>query len=145
MDVALVFKIANLAVLLPWALLICAPKWNWTKRLLFTPIFPILLSILYLTCFIWFWGIAGGEAGFGSLEAVATFFSYKELVLVGWVHYLAVDLFVGTWITADSQQKEIPHLLVVPCLIVALLACPIGILLYALLRGILSKEVNFFG
>ena len=53
---------------------------------------------------------------------------------MGWIHYLAFDLFIGSWEVRDSQRHDIHHLLVVPCLILTFWAGPAGLLVYLLIR-----------
>ena len=50
----------------------------------------------------------GAEGGFGSLADVATLFGKPELLLAGWIHYLAFDLFIGAWEVRDAQRNEHP-------------------------------------
>ena len=59
-----------------------------------------------------FSNIQGAEGGFGSLADVATLFQKQELLLAGWIHYLAFDLFIGAWETRDAARNQIPHLVV---------------------------------
>ena len=72
-------------------------------------------------------------AGFGSLDGVAALFSQRGALLAGWVHYLAFDLFVGSWEVEDAGRRGMPHWLVLPCLFLTLMAGPVGLLLYLLL------------
>ena len=65
---------------------------------------------------------------------MTAFFSVPETVLVGWVHYLAFDLFVGAWEVRDAQRRSISHLYVVPCLLFTLMLGPVGLLAYLTLR-----------
>ena len=44
---------------------------------------------------------------------VARLFENPYLLLAGWVHYLAFDLFIGAWEVRDARRLEINHLLVV--------------------------------
>ena len=66
---------------------------------------------------------------------MATLFANPWLLLAGWIHYLAFDLFVGSWEVRDARERGIPHLLVVPCLVMTFLFGPAGWLLYALVRA----------
>jgi len=50
------------------------------------------------------------------------------------VHYLAFDLFVGTWETRDAAGRGISRWLVAPCLLLTFLFGPIGWLSYHLVR-----------
>jgi hypothetical protein len=57
------------------------------------------------------------------------------LLLAGWVHYMAFDLFIGAWETRDARRAGVPHLMVVPCLILTFMLGPIGLLVYLALRA----------
>ena len=52
------------------------------------------------------------------------------MLLAGWIHYLAFDLLIGTWETRDARERGLPHLLLVPCLVLTFLLGPAGWLLY---------------
>ena len=78
----------------------------------------------------------GAKGGFGSLADVSLLFSEPALLLAGWVHYLAFDLFIGAWEVRDAQKHGVPHLLVVPCLILTFMLGPIGLLLYFAIRTV---------
>ena len=53
---------------------------------------------------------------------------------IGWIHYLAFDLFVGTWISRNADAHKISRWFQIPILFFTLMAGPIGLLLYHLLR-----------
>ena len=95
-------------------------------------------GIAYAVLIIRFFGSSDG--GFGSLEGVAALFQSKHLLLAGWLHYLAFDLFIGSWEVRDSQRNKIHHLMVVPCLLLTFLFGPVGLLCYLLLRGIRTRR-----
>jgi hypothetical protein len=64
------------------------------------------------------------------------------LLLAGWVHYLAFDLFVGCWEVRDARELGISYYLVVPCLICTFLFGPAGWLIYFLLRTIARRAID---
>jgi hypothetical protein len=68
------------------------------------------------------------------LSSVAMLFSNPWLLLAGWTHYLAFDLFIGSWEVRDARDRGLPHLLVVPCLALTFLFGPAGWLLYLTMR-----------
>lgn len=132
MEPEVLFKICNTMVLPGWVLLIFAPHWKWTKWLINTYLIPLLLSVIYLYLIIT--TISSAEGSFNSLAGVAKLFTNKELLLAGWVHYLAFDLFIGGWEVLDSQKNNLSHGFVIPCLILTFLFGPIGLLLYIIFR-----------
>jgi hypothetical protein len=54
--------------------------------------------------------------------------------VMGWIHYLVFDLFVGAWEARDAKRRGTPHWIVAVCLIVTLMAGPVGFALYLVLR-----------
>ena len=73
------------------------------------------------------------EGGFGSLDEVAALFRSRELLLAGWLHYLAFDLFVGAWEVRRGREAGVPFLLVAPCLLLTFLFGPAGLLAFLIL------------
>jgi hypothetical protein len=124
-------------VLPGWLLLVFVPRWKWTARLIAGVLIPLLLALLYLYLVVAHFGQADG--GFGSLAAVSQLFRNPYALLAGWVHYLAFDLFIGSWEVRDARRLGIHHLLVVPCLVLTFLFGPIGLLLYFALRLIRKR------
>jgi hypothetical protein len=133
------FSIATAAVLPGWLLLIVAPRWRWTARLVGPVILPALLAGLYV--YVLVAHMPGAPGGFGSLRDLRLFFERPELLLAGWVHYLAFDLFVGSWEVRDAVRNGIRHAWVVPCLVLTLLFGPLGLLAYLALRGVLARNL----
>lgn len=132
------FSICGDLVLPGWLLLVVAPRWRWTQRLINSCIIPLMLAVVYLFLIVTHFGKSGG--GFGSLAQVAQLFSDPYNLLAGWIHYLAFDLFIGGWEVRDAQRLSIRHLLVVPCLILTFLLGPVGLLLYFILRWTLKRK-----
>src|ERR1700733_4754625 len=133
------FRIANNITLLGWLILIFLPRWRWAARLIGPVLIPTLLSSLYAVLVVTEVGHGGG---FSSLSSVAQLFRNPHLLLAGWVHYLAFDLFVGSWEVRDSQRIGIAHYLVVPCLILTFLFGPAGWILYFVIRSIATRSIG---
>ena len=74
------------------------------------------------------------DGGFGSIEQVRALFASDSALTAGWLHYLAFDLFVGSWIVADGLERRLPALLILPCLPLTFLFGPLGLLLFIMLR-----------
>ncbi|HEX8368687.1 MAG TPA: ABA4-like family protein [Pyrinomonadaceae bacterium] len=138
MNAETIFSIANLTALVGWLLLVFAPRRSWTRRIVLSGLLPLLLSVAYLVLIILFFGRS--EGGFGSLADVMKLFTYEWSVLIGWIHYLAFDLFVGSWEVKDAQSRGISHWFVLPCLFLTFLLGPIGFLLYHILRLIVPNN-----
>jgi len=128
-----VFSIVNPIAVVGWILLIAVPRQRWAANVAAWAI-PGLLAIAYVSVVATH--IVGSPGGFSSLPAVATLFANPWLLLAGWIHYLAFDLFVGSWEARDARQRGVPHLALVPCLLLTFLFGPAGWLLYLLARRV---------
>jgi hypothetical protein len=129
-----VFSIANAVALLAWIMLAVLPGQPWVRRTITTKMVPALFAVLYTAIAVFlFWRSPGG---FSTLAAVGTLFSNPWLLLAGWVHYLAFDLLIGSWEVEDARERGIPHLMVVPCLLLTFMFGPAGWLLYTIMRSI---------
>jgi hypothetical protein len=125
------FAICNSIVLPGWLLLVVAPRWRWTQRIAALAL-PLALAAVYLTLVVLHFRESGG--GFSSLAQVSKLFENPYLLLAGWIHYLAFDLFTGSWMVRDSERLRIAHAYVVPCLLLTFLFGPVGLLTWFLIR-----------
>lgn len=127
------FQIANMTALAGWLVLLASPLLPTAADRIGGLAIPLLLSIAYAGLILAYFGQA--EGGFDTLANVMTLFSRPEVVLAGWIHYLAFDLFVGAWETRTARAEGIPFLLVVPCLALTFLFGPAGLLAFSTLRA----------
>lgn len=132
---ATLFSAANALAMLGWGLLLVAPRWIVTRRLVLSGALPLGLAAVYAVVIgVHYAGPQGSAGGFSSLAEVAQLFQDPWALLAGWVHYLCFDLAVGAWASRDAQRRGVPHLLLLPCLLFTFLLGPVGLLLYALVR-----------
>jgi hypothetical protein len=127
-----VFSACNLLAMAGWILLVLVPR----RRLAITiagTVIPLTLAAIYLAVFAL--NARGANGGFSSLAGVAQLFENRWLLLAGWVHYLAFDLFIGAWETRDALARGVPRLLLAPCLFMTFMLGPIGLLCYHVVRA----------
>lgn len=135
LDPSTAFALAGPPVMAAWAGLILSlfvkplRPIAWTAAQL---IVPGLLAVAYVLL-IWV-GMHAEGGGFGSIEEIRALFADDSALVAGWFHYLAFDLFVGSWIVRDGLERRIPAPLVLPCLPLTFLFGPTGLLLYFILR-----------
>jgi hypothetical protein len=134
MSAATLFSIFNMAILPAWLLLIVAPRWRWTRNLVTSGAVSLVFALAYTVLVVTY--IGDGEGSFSSLAGVQQLFAHPFLLLAGWVHYLAFDLLVGSWIVRDAQQLQVRHVWIVPSLIMTFLFGPLGWASYILLRAV---------
>jgi hypothetical protein len=130
------FQVANPLAMAGWLMLVAHPLAPRLVAPVAGLVIPAILSTGYVALVLAFWTSASG--GFGSLPDVMALFDHPGVALAGWVHYLAFDLFVGGWIVRTAQGDGIPHLLILPCLLLTFLFGPAGLILFLALRAVLS-------
>ena len=131
MELEQLFSMATLLAMIGWLILVILPRHHYA-RIAGGLVVPLILSAGYLALIAQYF--RGAEGGFGSLADVATLFQKQELLLAGWIHYLAFDLFIGGWEIRDSQRHGLPHLVVIPCLVMTFMLGPVGLLFYFAIR-----------
>jgi hypothetical protein len=126
---ASLFSGVNLLALAGWAVLAVgiAARSPLLERLA-GQLVPLALSAGYTALIGVHWSSADG--GFGSLPDVAALFESPGMLLAGWIHYLAFDLFVGAWIAGDVRERALPRWLLLPVLPAVFLFGPAGLLLW---------------
>lgn len=133
------FSLSTTLVLPGWLLLVFLPRWRWSARLVAPVVIPAALGCVYVFLVATHFGRSEGD--FGSLAGVARLFQNPYNLLAGWIHYLAFDLFVGSWEVRDAQREGVHHLLVAPCLFLTFFFGPIGLLLYLVLRFAVRRRL----
>jgi hypothetical protein len=117
-----------------WLPLVFLPRARWAATYL-PVVTPLLLAVVYVVLVAaTLTKVEGG--GFSSLAGVRALFDNPWMLLAGWTHYLAFDLFIGGWEVRDAQRRGIPHLLIVPALLLTFLFGPAGLLLYFVIRWV---------
>lgn len=122
-----IFSICSTLALVGWILLIALPR-HRLAHLVASVVIPLAIAVVYLVLIVQHFGRSDG--GFGSLAEVTRLFANPAMLLAGWLHYLAFDLFVGAWEVRDAERHGVPHLFVIPCLLLTFLFGPIGLLAY---------------
>jgi hypothetical protein len=129
-----VFGAASSLAMLGWIALAVSParvRWAGAARVFAGRVIPVLLAAMYVVLFARN-GMADG--GYGSLAEVRRLFAVPELLAAGWLHFLAFDLFVGSWIAERGAAIGLPHLVLLPLLALTFLFGPAGLLAFVLLQ-----------
>lgn len=137
------FSILNLVAMAGWLPMIFLPRQRWATHAVPVAV-PLLLGVVYTVLVAISFGQAEG-GGFSSLAGVSALFAHPLALLAGWVHYLAFDLFIGGWEVRNAQTRGVPHLLVVPALVLTFLLGPAGLLTYFVIRRFAAREAPLGG
>ncbi|WP_269514673.1 ABA4-like family protein [Brevundimonas subvibrioides] len=128
------FNIANLVALAGWIILAFAPL---RRGAIVAAARCIVVALAVAYTILLVQAVAGGGLGgdLTTLSGLTEGFSQPRAVLVGWVHYLAFDLWVGSWAIEDAGKRGVPHWAMLPVLFLTLMAGPIGLLTYLVVRA----------
>ncbi len=136
-----IFEWTNRWALVCWAILAFAPKREQIVPYLFYAGCGVLaltyacLIVPLLTGLISDGGAgAGPSADFTTLKGVMAVFDSPGGTTIGWIHYLAFDLFVGIWVARNANRHGYHRIVQLPLLFFVLVIGPLGLVLYLLLR-----------
>ncbi|RJY10123.1 ABA4-like family protein [Aurantiacibacter aquimixticola] len=137
----LAFNIAQGWTILMWAVLILAPRTQLVQTVIFYAGAGLLCFAYALFMALVLTGAVdpaatgeGGGGGFTTIEGVRALFASDGGVTIGWIHYLAFDLFVGLWIGRDADHKGFSRWVQAPVLVLTLMAGPAGLLVWIAIR-----------
>ena len=137
----------NFGILPLWLMLIIIPNSKFTQFFVNSIIVPLILSATYT--YIIYQTILMDEPIFYffklylSLDNLYTLFATESFLLVFWLHFLALNLFLGSWISRDGIKYNMPRSLVFLPLILVYFTGPLGLVLYWVIRVFYAKRISF--
>ena len=141
-----IYLATNWGIIPFWILLIFIPNHQLTNFLTQSIVAPLLLAIgyAYLSYLIYHDGnIFDGFELYTGLDGLYSMFANEALLLIFWLHFLAISLFAGSWIVRDSRKYLIPKVVTIPSLILTYFTGPIGLVVYWFFRIFFAKKISF--
>ena len=138
----------NIGVLPFWFILIFFPQSN-ICRYFVTSIFPYLVLgsvytyLLFLLYKFDYNFLDNFKLYLGIIE-LNDLFSNNFFLITFWTHFLAINLFCGSWIVRDSQKLLINKFLIIIPLLITYFIGVLGIFLYWIIRIFYSKRISLF-
>ena len=92
--------------------------------------------------------IINGESIFGifdlylGIENLHSLFSNDIFLLIFWIHFLGINLFLGSWVSRDALRYSVPKFLSGISLISIYFTGPLGLVLYWFIRIFYSKKIT---
>jgi len=141
-----IYLIANWGVIPFWLLLIILPNHSVTNFFVQSVIAPLILTGAY--AFVAYDIFLEGNMLdsfelYSGLDGLYSMFSSETFLLIFWIHFLAISLFLGAWISRDSKRYMVPRFFVIISLILTYFTGPVGLLVYWFLRIFFAKKINF--
>ncbi len=147
-SIEMIYLWLNIGVIPFWFILMFFPQ-SKVCVFLTTSIFPILiLSSIYIYLFYYFFNsdydfLENFNLYLG-LYDLSSLFENEGFLILFWVHFLAINLFCGSWIVKDSQKFYVSKYIVLAPLIITYFAGPIGIFVYWVIRIFYAKRIGLF-
>lgn len=140
-----IFSLANTFAMLAWVALIFLPRPEWLYTILREGVVGFLCllyaAVLILTMFV-LPAAGGGETDFTTIEGVRNIFATDGGVTIGWVHYLAFDLFVGLWVARTADSISLSRIVQAPILVATFMLGPFGLLIFLIVRRIHTARTD---
>ena len=137
----------NFGVLPFWFILITLPNSKFTQILINSIILPLILSSAYI--YILYQAFLLDEPIFdvfklySSLDDLYTIFATESFLLIFWLHFLAINLFIGSWVSRDGVKYNMSRSLVFVPLVLIYFTGPLGLVLYWVIRVFCAKRISF--
>ena len=141
-----IYLMANWGVIPFWLLLIILPNHGVTNFFVQSIVAPFLLAGAY--GFIAYNIFLEGNTLdsfelYSGLDGLYSMFANEAFLLVFWIHFLAISLFLGAWISRDSQKYLVPRSFTIISLIFTYFTGPVGLLIYWFIRIFFAKKISF--
>ena len=137
----ILFSLASTAAMIGWVLLILGPRQFAWFNVIPLWIIPTGLSAVYAALI--FSRFAGAGGGFDSLGNVMILMSNQWVMLAGWVHFLAFDLFVGAFMAARMDRVGVGRLVQASILGTTFMLGPLGFLIAGLTElGLRTRAIR---
>ena len=137
---AAVFSASFLLVLPFWFLIIALPTWRFTERVVRSPWTIAPAALLYAVLVVPRLPEVLGAVANPDLAGVSALLGSPAGATIGWVHFLAFDLFVARWAYLDSRERNVNPFVMAPVLFLVLMLGPVGFLAYLAVREILGTR-----
>ena len=138
---------SNLGILPFWLMLIMIPNSKFTQFFVNSVILPLILSATYI--YVIYQAILMDEPMleffklYLSLDNLYTLFATESILLIFWLHFITLNLFLGSWISRDGIKYNMSRSLVFVPLILVYFTGPTGLVLYWIIRIFYAKRISF--
>ena len=137
----------NFGVLPFWFMLIIIPNSRITQLFVNSIVLPLILATAYV--YVIYQAILLDEPMFDvmklylSLDNLYTAFATESFLLIFWIHFLALNLFLGSWVSRDGIKYNMSRSVITIPLIFIYFTGPLGLVLYWLFRVFYAKRLGF--
>jgi len=138
----------NLGVLPFWLMLISFPNSKITQIFTNSIILPLVFSTIYIYVFYQIVLLNDSLIDifklYIGLEDLYMVFSSEKFLLIFWLHFLTLNIFLGSWVSRDAFKNNISKKLTFVPLVLLYFSGPLGLVFYWFLRVFYAKRLSFF-
>jgi hypothetical protein len=118
-----------------WALMILAPTWSWTRRVISSPLIVLAPLAVYFAAVVPILADFAAEMVSPDLAGVRDLLATADGTTLVWAHLIAFDLFIGRWMYLDARERGVHPLIMAPILVLTILLSPFGLVTYLAVRS----------
>jgi len=138
----------NIGIVPFWFILIFFPN-SKVCNVFVSSIFPIfVLSAIYLYLVYYFfisgYNFLDNFNLYLGLNYLSELFNDKGFLIIFWTHFLAINLFCGSWIVSDSRKLSMNKIILFFPLIITYFIGPFGIFIYWFIRIFFAKRISLY-
>ena len=119
-----------------WALMILAPGWSVTRRVIGSPLIILPSALVYALLVLPQLSTFLPAVADPSLGGVSALLGGPVGAAAGWAHFIAFDLFVGRWMYLEGRRLNVHPLVMAPVLVITILLAPVGLPLFLIVRKV---------
>ena len=142
-----IYMWTNLGILPFWLMLIIIPNSKITQFFVNSVIIPLILSAAYIYIFYNFILVDETVSEifnlYLGLDNLYTLFATPSFLVIFWIHFVAMNLFLGSWVSRDAVRNGISKKFVFIPLLLIYFVGPIGLFLYWIIRIFYAKKLGF--
>ena len=146
--IEMIYLWINIGVIPFWFILLFFPQSKFCS-IFVTSVFPyLILSSIYIYLIHYFYltdyEFLENFKPYLGLDELIGLFSDQSFLIIFWIHFLAINLFCGSWIVRDSHKFMISKGVIFLPLLITYFLGPIGILIYWLIRIFFAKKISLY-
>ena len=142
-----IYVLTSFGILPFWIMLIVIPNSKVTQFFVNSIILPLILSTTYI--YVIYQTVLLNEPIvdiirlYLSLDSLYTVFATESFLLIFWLHFIAINLFLGSWMSRDGVKYNMNRKLMFVPLVMVYFTGPLGLVLYWVVRVFYAKRLTF--
>ena len=146
--IEMVYLWLNIGVIPFWLVLLFFPN-SKLGSIFVSSIFPIfILSGAYVyIVYKSFLGSYDFDSNFSlylGIGELSELFSNREFLIIFWIHFLAINLFCGSWMSRDASKFAISKYIMFFPLVITYFIGPLGVFIYWIIRMFYAKRLSLY-